>query len=52
MPWHASKADPWYAIRTRKGAQGVVYRVSVTRHGKNVAKLLRSRDVGDARSAR
>ena len=51
MPWHARKADPWYAIRTRKGKTGVAYRVSFTRHGKNVAKLFRARDYGDARSA-
>ncbi len=51
MPWHARKADPWYAIRTRKGKTGIVYRVSFTRRGKNVAKLFRARDYGDAGSA-
>ena len=51
MPWHARKPDPWYAIRTRAGAQGIVYRVSFTRHGKNVTKLFRARDYRDAVSA-
>jgi hypothetical protein len=51
MPWHDRKPDPWYAIRTRQGPWGVVYRVSLTRHGKNVAKLFRERDFGTARAA-
>ena len=51
MPWHARKPDPWYAIRTRKGAQGIAYRVSFTRHGKNVAKLFRARDFDNASAA-
>jgi hypothetical protein len=33
MPWYDRKPDPWYAIRTRKGLQCIVYRVSFTRHG-------------------
>ncbi len=37
--------------RSRKGPQGVVYRVSFTRHGKNVAKLFRARDYDNASSA-
>jgi hypothetical protein len=44
MPWHDRKPDPWYAIRTIKGAWGTVYRVAFTRHGRNVAKLFRVRD--------
>ncbi len=51
MPWHDRKPDPWYAIRTRNGPWGIVYRVSFTRHGKNVAKLFRARDYRAARSA-
>jgi len=51
MPSRARKPDPWYAIRTRSGPQGIVYRVSFTRHGKNVAKLFRVRDYGNAREA-
>lgn len=51
MPWHERKPDPWYAIRERVGPQGTVYRVSFTRHGKNVAKLFRSRDFATARAA-
>ena len=51
MPRHAPRPDPFYAIRTRKGAQGIVYRVSFTRHGKNVAKLFRAREHGSARAA-
>ena len=51
MPWHDRKPDPWYAIRTREGALGIVYRVSFTRHGNNVAKLFRVRDHGTARAA-
>jgi len=51
MPRHAPRPDPFYAIRTRRGAQGIVYRVSFTRHGKNVAKLFRVRDYDNARSA-
>ena len=35
----------------RTGPQGTVYRVSCTRHGKNVAKLFRVRDYGNAREA-
>jgi hypothetical protein len=44
MPRHAPRADPFYAIRTRRGPQGIVYRVSFTRHAKNVAKLFRARE--------
>lgn len=51
MPWHDRKPDPWYAIRKRTGTQGTVYRVSLTRHGENVAKLFRTRDYGSARAA-
>jgi hypothetical protein len=51
MPRHAPRPDPFYAIRTRTGAWGTVYRVSFTRHGKNVAKLFRARDFYNARSA-
>lgn len=51
MPWHQRKPDPWYAIRTRRGAKGIVYRVSFTRHGTNVAQLFRVRDYGNARAA-
>jgi len=51
MPRHAPRPDPFYAIRTRRGAWGTVYRVSFTRHGKNVAKLFRARDFDNARSA-
>lgn len=51
MPWHDRKPDPWYAIRLRTGPQGTAYRVSFTRHGKNVAKLFRVRDYGNARAA-
>lgn len=51
MPWHERKPDPWYAIRKRSGAQDVVYRVSLTRHGKNVAKLFRARDFANERAA-
>ena len=42
VPRHAPRPDPVYAIRTRRGPQGTVYRVSFTRHGKNVAKLFRA----------
>ncbi len=51
MPWHNRKPDPWYAIRTRTGALGIVYRVSFTRHGKNVSELFRARDFDNARAA-
>jgi hypothetical protein len=51
MPWHPRKRDPWYAIRTRLGAKGIVYRVSLRRAGKTVAKLFRARDHGGAREA-
>ena len=51
MPRHAPRPDPFCAIRTRRGAQGIVYRVSFTRHGKNVAKLFRARDFDNARAA-
>jgi hypothetical protein len=51
MPRHARKPDPWYAIRTFNGPWGIVYRVSFTRRGKNVAKLFRARDYSDARAA-
>jgi hypothetical protein len=51
MPWHDLKPDPWYAIRTRQGPWCVAYRVKLTRHGKNVAKLFRERDFGSARAA-
>lgn len=51
MPRHASKPDPWYAIRIRKDPWGIVYRVSFTRRGKNVAKLFRARDYDNAWSA-
>ena len=51
MPRPAPRPDPFYAIRTRRGPQGIVYRVSFTRHGKNVAKLFRARDYANARAA-
>lgn len=51
MPRHAPRPDPFYAIRTRKGAWGTAYRVSFTRHGKNVSKLFRTRDFDNARAA-
>jgi hypothetical protein len=51
MPWHDRTPDPWYAIRIRKGPCGIVYRVTLTRHGKNVATLFRERDFGSARAA-
>ena len=51
MPWHDRKPDPFYAIRTREGPQGIVYRVSFTRHGKNVAESFRARDYDNARAA-
>jgi hypothetical protein len=51
MPWHTRKPDPWYANRIRKGAWGIVYRVTFTRHGKSVAKLFRERDFGSVRAA-
>jgi hypothetical protein len=51
MPRHAPRPDPFYAIRTRKGTWGIVYRVSFRRRGKNVAKLFRARDFGNARAA-
>ena len=51
MPRHAPRPDPFSAIRTRSGPQGIVYRVSFTRHGKNLAKLFRVRDFDNARAA-
>jgi hypothetical protein len=48
MPWHDRKPDPWYAIRSRQGPWGLVYRLSITRNGMNVAKLFRERDFGSA----
>lgn len=51
MPWHPRKRDPWYAIRTRKGARGIVYRVSLRRAGQTVAQLFREREHGSARAA-
>lgn len=51
MPWHPRKRDPWYAIRTRKGARGIVYRVSLCRAGQTVWQLFRERDHGSAREA-
>lgn len=51
MARHATRPYPFYAIRTRKGPWGIVYRVSLTRHGKNVAKLFRARDFDDAGAA-
>lgn len=51
MPWHARKSDPWYAIRIRKGAKGIVYRVSLRRAGVTVWELFRARDYGTARAA-
>ena len=51
MPWHPRKRDPWYAIRTRKGPMGVVYRVSLRRAGQIVWQLFRERDHGSAREA-
>lgn len=48
---HAPRPDPFYAIRTRKGERGTVYRVAFTRHGKLVAKLFRERDFDNARAA-
>jgi len=51
MPRHARRPDVWYAIRTHRGAQRIVQRVSFTRDGKNVAELFRVRDYGNAREA-
>ena len=51
MPWHPRKRDPWYAIRTRRGPMGIVYRVSLRRAGQTVAELFRARDHGGAREA-
>ena len=51
MPRHAPRSDPFSAIRTRRGPQGIVYRVSFTRDGKNLAKLFRVRDFDNARAA-
>ena len=51
MTRHASRPDPFYAIRTRRGPRGIVYRVSFTRHGKNLAKLFRARDFDNAMAA-
>lgn len=51
MPWHPRKRDPWYAIRTREGPMGIVYRVSLRRAGQTVAKLFRAREYGGARQA-
>ena len=51
MPRHAPTSDPFYAIRTRRGPRGIVYRVSFTRHGKNLAKLFRARDFDNAMAA-
>lgn len=51
MPWHPRKPDPWYAIRVRSGTLGIVYRVSFTRAGTNVAALFRAREHGGARAA-
>ncbi len=51
MPRYAPKPDPFYAIRPIRGAWGIVYRMSFTRHGKNVAKLFRERDFDNARAA-
>ena len=51
MPRHAPTSDPFYAIRTRRGPRGIVYRVSFTRHGKNLAKLFRVRDFDNAMAA-
>jgi len=50
MPWHPRKRDPWYAIRTREGPIGVVYRVSLRRAGQTVWQLFRERDHGGARN--
>jgi len=50
MPRHAPRPDPFYAIRTIRGAWGIVYRVSFTRHGNNVAKLFREHDFDNARA--
>jgi hypothetical protein len=51
MPRNQTKPDPWYAIIERKGPWGTTYRVSFTRHGKNVAKLFRDADYGSPRAA-
>jgi hypothetical protein len=51
MPWHPRKRDPWYAIRTRRGATGIVYRVSLRRAGQTVWELFRAKDYGGAREA-
>ena len=51
MPWHPRKRDPWYAIGTRKGPMGVVFRVSLRRAGQTVWQLFRERDHGSARKA-
>ena len=51
MPWRPRKSDPWYAIRVRRGTLGIVYRVSFTRAGTNVAALFRAREHGGARAA-
>jgi hypothetical protein len=51
MPWHPRKRDPWYAIRTRKGPRGIVYRVSLCRAGQTVWQLFREREHGSARKA-
>ena len=47
----APRPDPFSAIRTRSGPQGIVYQVSFTRHGKNLAKLFRARDFDNAMAA-
>lgn len=51
MPRHPAKPDPWYAIRTRHGPRGTVYRVSLTRAGTTVAAMFRARDYGSAKAA-
>jgi hypothetical protein len=51
MPRHPPKPDPWYAIRTRHGPWGTVYRVSFTRAGTNVAAMFRAREHGNAKAA-
>lgn len=45
------KPEHLYAIKKRVGPWGTVYRVSLTRAGKSVAKLFRDRDHGSSRAA-
>lgn len=45
------KPEHLYAIKKREGPWGTVFRVSLTRAGKTVAKLFRDRDHGGTRAA-